>query len=347
MWSGYLRPMRRFLLLLLIAAASFAHGQDKRIADREAKVVSLLQRGKVYKAKAQCDAMLNGTPVPVFYLYRADASNRIGAHADAERDARVALKAGVKPDASLLQLAIAQQGLGQADSALANYTTLLAQGATPELRYRIGLAHQTGRRCAEALVRFREAEAGAEKPLLARILRAQGECLAITGDTTSARAAFDRSIMLDDRDPVTYNSRGWYLHAAQGAHQRAIADYDRALKLNPNYSFAFNNRGWSRFKLGDRDKALADIERARKRRPDNAYVYRNLGLITLAGGDAGKACMHFQAALANHFTALYGDEVELLVQQHCASVPQAPKPPLPPADKQNAPGLPPPRTNAP
>jgi tetratricopeptide (TPR) repeat protein len=341
--------MRCLLLVLWSVCTLGLWAQDKRAMDRESKVKALLARGKVYKARVQCDAMLGAPGEPRFFVYRADANNRIGDHAAAERDARAALAAHVIEEEALLQLGIAEQGLGLADSAIARFTALLARAPSADVHHRLGLAHQGKQDVVRAASEFNAALAGATGALRARIERGIAECAAQRGDTATACAAFERALVIDPEDPVTFNSRGWYVYALNGRHARAIADYDRALKLNPNYSYAFNNRGWSRYKLGEREKALADIERARKRRPGNAYIYRNLGIIALESGDKAKACAHFQHALDLHFTGLYGEEVQRLMQAECADM-KPPAPPQAPAPtRANAPGgTPPPvRSNAP
>ncbi|HEY0979102.1 MAG TPA: tetratricopeptide repeat protein, partial [Flavobacteriales bacterium] len=181
----------------------------------------------------------------------------------------------------------------------------------------------------------------------ARALRLQGECAAVQGDSAAARNALDKAVALTPRDPVAYNSRGYYAYAHFDKHHEAVEDYDRAIKLNPNYSYAFNNRGWSRYRMGDREQALKDINKAARRKVFNPFVYRNLGIITLEQGDTLKACGHFRKALSYGFTALYGPEVEDLMKGNCgrtepAAPVQAPNAPLPPRS-----GKPPVRSNAP
>ena len=172
--------------------------------------------------------------------------------------------------------------------------------------------------------------------------------MALSGDTAGARATFQHALELLPNDPIILNSRAWFLHAAYGQHAAAIADYDKAIKQNPNYSYAFNNRGWSKFKNGDTAGALKDINRARKKKPFNPYIYRNLGIIALQRGDTSEACGQFHRALELNFTAVYGDEVEHLVLEHCRSekvLPKLDSPGNAPAEPKRT--TPPTRTNAP
>jgi tetratricopeptide (TPR) repeat protein len=342
--------MRSLLVFLLLLLFMPALSQPKAVVRKEEKVRSLLLRGKAIKARALCDAQLGRTPQPQFYALRAEANNKVGDHVSAQRDARLGMVALPGASEPLLQLAIAQQGLGQGDSAIAIFQRLAERDPSAETHYRLALAYQTDRDPAPALLELRVALAKAEGNvrLQARIHRAAGECQMQTMDTSAARISFERSITLDPDEPVSYNSRGWTLFAATGQHQKAIADYDRALKLNPNYSYAFNNRGWSRYKLGEKEKALADIQRAKRRKGTNPYVYRNLGIIALDAGDKANACIHFRTALDYNFTLLFGNEVQELMDANCAGT--APK--APPGTTPNAPQnkpviVPPTRTNAP
>lgn len=347
---GYFRRMRGMMFLLSFASFTGVFAQDGKNADREAKVRSWLANGKPYKAIHQCDAMLGKDPAPIFYVLRADARNRIAEHAFAEQDARAGLAAFPGNAEALLQLGIAEQAQGKADSAVVHFRAALERTPTALNHYYMGAAYQLRRSYDEAVVQFTKAAtmAGEDVRMQARVNRSRGECLAAMGDVEGARAAFAKALEQVPDDPVTLNSRGWFLFAAKGDHRSAIADYDRAIQLNPNYSYAFNNRGWSRYRSGDKEGALSDIGKARKRKVFNPFIYRNLGIIALEGGDTVLACTHFRRALEYNFTGMFGSEVQDLVDANCrnenkgAAPVQAPHAPMDRPD-----GKPPVRTNAP
>ncbi|MFT3885212.1 MAG: tetratricopeptide repeat protein [Flavobacteriales bacterium] len=348
----------RWSVLALWACSVPALMAQGTMSKEEVRVRKLLANNKPYKAITRCDHMLlEGRVHPEFFVLRADALNRIGQAAKAEPDARAALQHAPASAEALLQLAVAEQGQGRYDSADVHFRKVLAQGPSADVRYRLAVNHRLARRCPQAVEELDEAlKAGpGDAAGSARILRVKGECLAEMGDSTAARAALNAAVAADPKDPVNYNSRGYYGHAFFGDHLGAIADYDRAIKINPNYSYAFNNRGWSWYKLGQKDKALKDIGRAKNKKVFNPYVYRNLGVIALESGDTAKACMEFRRALDYDFTALFGREVEELMAAHCqgeqntAAPVQAPNAPM---DRNapkapNAPDKPAPRTNAP
>ncbi len=347
---GYFRRMRRMIFFFCAASCIVVSAQEGKNADREAKVRAWLSNGKPYKAIHQCDAMLGKEPVPIFYVLRADARNRIAEHAFAEQDARAGLLALPGNAEALLQLGIAEQAQGKADSAIAHFGLALEKAPTALNHFHLGAAYQIKRSYEEAISAFTKAASlvGDDPRMQARINRSTGECLAAVGRIEEARAAFAKALELVPDDPVTLNSRGWFLFAAKGDHKNAIADYDRAIQLNPNYSYAFNNRGWSRYRLGDKDGALSDISKAKKRKIFNPFIYRNLGIIALEAGDTVLACTHFRRALEYNFTALYGNEVEQLVEADCRNENKGSAPvqaPHAPMDRPD--GKPPVRTNAP
>lgn len=342
--------MRILFFFIGLVAVVTSLAQSDGMAKREAKVRAQLAKGRPYKAISLCNGALGLEDKPVFHVLLADAHNRIGEFAQAERDTRAGLLALPGDREALLQLAIAEQGLGRTDSAIIHYRSLLSDSPDAGIRYRLATTLQDRKDYVGALGELDVAlgALSAEDPARPKMLRSKAECLALSGDTAAADATFASALALAPDDPVILNSRAWFLHAAYGQHAKAIADYDRAIKQNPNYSYAFNNRGWSKFKNGDPEGALKDINLAKKKKPFNPYIYRNLGIIALARGDKKEACAQFRRALDLNFTALHGDEVERLVREQCGATNPVP----PQSAPANAPGepkpvAPPARTNAP
>jgi Flp pilus assembly protein TadD len=228
------------------------------------------------------------------------------------------------PDSSsgILQLALAEQGLGQLDSAYAHFSQLIQRRPDVEAYYRRAMVAQPQGHLPAARKDIDQAlllaGPGAAS---ARLHRVKGELAAMAGDSLLARMELDSAVALAPNDPVNYNSRGYYGHAFRGDHAGAILEYDKAIKLNPNYSYAFNNRGWSYYMTGRTDKALKDIQHARKKKPRNPFIYRNLGMIALGSGDTVQACIFFRQALDRGFTELYGPEVKEQMAAHCGSLP--------------------------
>jgi tetratricopeptide (TPR) repeat protein len=321
---------------------------------KELKARAFNDNGKPYKAIALCnDHLMLKNVEPPFYVIRAEANNMIGEHGKAAEDARQALSYAPASTEALLQLAIAEQGMGRNDSAVVHLRQVLERDPNGEAYVRMALAHQQLRDHQAALADLDEAQRSKDTIDLARLERIRGECHAMLGDSARSRAAFDSALAISPRDPVIWNSRGFHRYATFGEHARALQDYDQAIKLNPNYSYAFNYRGWSLYKLGDTDKALQNITLAERKKANNPYVYRNLGVIKIEQGDTVGGCASLRMALDLGFTDLFGPEVQDLVALHCPIVPKAAPvnapAPLPPAKApSNAPGSAPvKRNNAP
>lgn len=342
--------MRVKTLLALLLVSCFAVAQAQ--TPQERKVRRQLAKGKAYPAIRIATGMLLKGNHPEFYALRAEGYNNIAEHTKAEADARSAIRLLPDNTDGLYQLGLAEKGRGQLDSASFHLTEVMLRKA--DVDRRISLAEVERMRgnlymaaqYTEAAIALENANTSAS----ARLHRLLGEIAAETGDTARAKAELDRAVELAPRDPVNYNSRGYYVHAWNGDHIGAIVDYDRAIKLNPNYSYAFNNRGWSKYKNGEIDKGIKDIQRARRKKVHNPYVYRNLGVIALETGDTAKACLLLRQALDRDFTALYGDEVEKMVLTSCKGSTDG-KPIVPvqpsqgPIDRRTE--HPVPRTNAP
>lgn len=317
----------------------------------EGKVRKALENGEPYSALRACDHELRkeGAP-PVFRVLRAQAHNRIGNSTAALADANAAIVAVPYDAAAWLQRGIARSEIGPQDSAIADLERARTLATEPRLvtetLVQLALAHQRAQRPERALSALVPPEGKPnDNASDARVFRIKGECEAMTGDSAAARADLDKAIELAPRDPVNWNSRGYHRYARFGEHERALLDFDRAIKLNPNYGYAFNNRGWSRYALGRKEQALKDILLARRKNPHNAFALRNLGMIALDDGRQDAACRYFAEALTEGFTARHGREVEDLMKQHCAGMPEPPGKNAPPPP--NAPGNAPPRTNAP
>ena len=304
----------------------------------------------------RCNALLRKDSLSYgLFPLRARAYNMIDEHTKALQDAMDGGRAAdaAVQRASTVQGGIAWYGLGKLDSAEFWLKRALADGPDPQASFHLGLVEKS-KGDLDAALAFFQSSLDDEADQVAA-LRERGSVLALQGDTLGARRDLDRIVELDPRDPVNWNSRGYYSYALFNDHARAIADYDQAIKLNPNYGYAFNNRGWSYYKLGNTDKAIKDIRAAGSKNPGNPYVYRNLGVIALEEQDTKGACLQFAEAIRYGFTALHGPEVEELMRTHCPDAPvlvpekNGSTPAMQPVpERGNAPGgRTPNRTNAP
>lgn len=333
--------MRWAIVIVIISCTSaLARAQDVKAWEA---VNVLYAKGKVYSGIRKCDHMLAGkAPQQEFLVLRADGLNRIAENERAARDARQAygVLEGEFRSQAALQLGIAMVAMGAPDTARFWLHRSLGSADDSEAFYRLGLLDKARGACSSAIQSFNTVLA--RYPDRTNVLIERGACHALEGDTVRARQDLDKAVEIAPRDPVVWNSHGFYLHAQAGRYREAIADYDRAIRFDPNYSYAFNNRGWAFYKLGDTEKALKNIALAGRKKKANPYVQRNLGIIALESGNTDRACSHFRTALDMRFTELHGDEVKELMTVHCG------RSTVPAAVPDNAPSKPvAPRTNAP
>jgi len=82
-----------------------------------------------------------------------------------------------------------------------------------------------------------------------------------------ARAAFDKAIQDDPRNPEAYFARGFNILSDGNQLDAAIVDFNKAIELNPKYARAWLMRGRAYEALGDHDHAKADRDKALELEP--------------------------------------------------------------------------------
>lgn len=108
-----------------------------------------------------------------------------------------------------------------------------------------------------------------------------GELLQKMGDAQGVIEAFDRAILQDPTNPVTYRQRG-VAHLSSGNLLNAISDYTRSLELYPSQMDLLVQRGQAYIKIGQPLLALEDFEVAltHNERLAKAYSGRATVLVT-------------------------------------------------------------------
>ena len=110
-----------------------------------------------------------------------------------------------------------------------------------------------------------------------------------------AMEAMQRSLHLDDRNPLTHFHLGVINHTTQH-YTAAVRDFTDAINLDPAFARSYLNRGWSLFRSDNFDEAVQDFTRAIELDPRivEAYLGRGWsefkkGLLQLALQDFSKA----------------------------------------------------------
>ena len=82
-----------------------------------------------------------------------------------------------------------------------------------------------------------------------------------------ARAAFDKAIEDDPKNPEAYYARGFNILSDGNQMDAAIVDFNKAIELNPKYARAYLMRGRAYEALGDKEHAKADRDKALELEP--------------------------------------------------------------------------------
>jgi len=96
-------------------------------------------------------------------------------------------------------------------------------------------------------------------------------------DYQKAIDEFDKAILLNPYDNISYNTRGFVYYYLK-EYRRAIDDYDIAILLDPDYSNTYIDRGIAYLKLKEYQRAIDDYNIAIQLDPDYAHAYNNRGV---------------------------------------------------------------------
>ncbi len=147
---------------------------------------------------------------------------------------------------------------------------------------------------AAALVAFeRAAEASPSASTLYRL----GTLLVRTGESTRARAAFERALALQPDLSEANNDLGALL-AQAGQLEAAIERFRAALASTPEYPDALNNLGYALLLTGREQEARGLYEKALALQSDFPEALNNLGLLLGRAGELAAAERYFRDALA-------------------------------------------------
>jgi len=201
------------------------------------------------------------------------------------------------PDAlTLFRRAVAEQGVGQADRALADYDDAVRRDPKNQAVYlqRGILLATRARNLRRAIGDFnRTLEL---EPRNFQALIARGEAWSQLGEFGPAVADLDQAIKLAPTHPHALIVRG-LIHAREGKPQLALQDYDAALKLSEHDPFALMSRAALNAADGKYAPAIGDLDASLAINDTNALAFYNRGVAHFALGD-------YQAAIADYDAAL-------------------------------------------
>ena len=117
-----------------------------------------------------------------------------------------------------------------------------------------------------------------------------------SGDFASARAAYERSLVLKPDDPETLNNLGQVL-VRLNQPTDAIVRFERAIALAPTKAAYHFNLAHTVAQLGQLDRAVTEYREAVRLFPDDYATQFNLAMALQAKGDAQGAIPEFQRAI--------------------------------------------------
>jgi Flp pilus assembly protein TadD/peroxiredoxin len=124
-----------------------------------------------------------------------------------------------------------------------------------------------------------------------------GTLLARSGETTRAREAYERALVLQPDLGEASNDLGALL-AQSGDLDGAIGRFRAALASTPDYPDALNNLGYALLLTGHDQEARVLYEKALALQPDFPEALNNLGLLFGRAGDMDRAERYFRDALS-------------------------------------------------
>jgi tetratricopeptide (TPR) repeat protein len=203
----------------------------------------------------------------------------------------------ISEPADLFQRAVALQGLGRIDRALATYTEVLQRDPN-EVQALInrGTILSGAGKYGQAIADFDNAIRLMPDNVLAYMER--GNAYGQTGEFARSLADLNKAISLSPSNAQTYVMRGVSL-GHQGKNQRALADYSTALSINPRNVDALTDRAAISELQGDNDKAVKDLTTAISLldNDNDSLAHYNRGVAYFAMQQYDKALADYTAAI--------------------------------------------------
>jgi len=244
----------------------------------------------------------NGMDSPAILVENATASNRavnIPEFVNVAPDFIETMSAPATEFYRLFNVAVADQGKGQLDTAIAEWKTALAMSPDePKALYNLGVALASAGHYEEAIVPLRKALE--LKPFDARTQSSLGVALARTKHPDEAFEHLQKAIELNPMDAKAQGALGSLL-VERGSIQEAIPHFEQALQLDPKDADTQNNIAVALVRAGRSEAAIPYFEKALEADPNSLELHVNIGLILSGQGRYDEAIPHLEKALAGGF----------------------------------------------
>jgi tetratricopeptide (TPR) repeat protein len=206
--------------------------------------------------------------------------------ADGKPDQALSALAGIKPDSAYywsaqLRAAVALDGLGRSDEAIAQLRSMAAQnprliGAEIEL----GDILRNKKRFSEAVSAYDDAihrEAASKLPERWVLFYDRGVALERAGQWKRAEGDLLHALKLKPDQPMVLNYLG-YSWIDRGQHlKRGLEMIEKAVELRPDDGYIVDSLGWAHYRLGQYKDAVKYLEKATELVPEDPTINDHLG----------------------------------------------------------------------
>ena len=200
------------------------------------------------------------TEVPIAYLHRGVAFDKLGQFENAIKDYNMAIALNSEYYQAYNNRGVVLDKLGQFENALKDYNMAIALNSSHDQAYNNrGVVLEKLGQFENAIKDYNMAIT--LNPSNYEAYDNLGVVYGNTGFIDKAIENFNKSLAVNPNDYNAYNSRG-LLYFSLGQYDRALNDFNRTLELEPYFGEAYLNRGNLLFIIGKKEHALADLRRA-------------------------------------------------------------------------------------
>jgi tetratricopeptide (TPR) repeat protein len=228
------------------------------------------------------------------------------------------LKAEVKktPDSEAVQNLLAEVAvhLGDYNSAIEQYRSLVARKASPGVYVQLGSVYNLKGDVPNALAALESAEKLAPSDPAVVALLAQTRNAA--GRRQEALEGYRRVLKLKPENAAVMNDVAFLIVETGGRPDEALELAQQAVRKAPQEPNFSDTLGWVYYKKGMSDAALQVFRNLAQKYPENPVFHYHLGMALRKAGDEATARKEFQVALSNKpSSGLSADVKEALASQ--------------------------------
>lgn len=136
------------------------------------------------------------------------------------------------------------------------------------------------------------------------------------GDFEFARNLCEKGLEFAPKDAALLNNIA-FISLKEEKYSEAEMLFNKILMIRNADPLALSNRGFARLKLKKYDQALSDLDKSIAIYPTNSYAYKNRALLYIAQNDLEMGCVDLREAQRLGYAEMHGDEVDLLLAEHC------------------------------